>query len=173
MVITQVNDNNNRVNKCQSKLGLEGVNDCSRVFGSCDQKHSSTRSQISALVGQMESNQLQMLKGRNGSDRAKDKRDMMVEVFLRQGIDLSTLGEDNSLRCSRPRPQCVFLLLQLKGKSKKWLARRVEIECCYGKTLSYFSKSKQLLTWQGHETRTLTSACHLGFDSTNYNNKCK
>jgi hypothetical protein len=45
-----------------------------------------------------------MLKGRNDSDRAKDKRDMMVEVLLRQGFNLSTLGEDNSLRCSKPRP---------------------------------------------------------------------
>jgi hypothetical protein len=45
-----------------------------------------------------------MLKGQNYSDMAKDKRDMMVEVLLRQGFNLSTLGEDDPLRCSRPRP---------------------------------------------------------------------
>jgi hypothetical protein len=45
-----------------------------------------------------------MLKGRNDSDKAKDKRDMMVEVLLRQGFNLSTLGEDGSLRCRNPRP---------------------------------------------------------------------
>jgi hypothetical protein len=31
---------------------------------------------------------MQMLKVRNDSDRAKDKRDMMVELFLRQGFNL-------------------------------------------------------------------------------------
>jgi hypothetical protein len=47
---------------------------------------------------------MQKLKGRNDSDRAEDKRDLMVEVLLRKGFNLSTLREDGSLRCSKPRP---------------------------------------------------------------------
>jgi hypothetical protein len=44
-----------------------------------------------------------MLKGRNDSDRAKDKR-VNVEVLLRQGLNNETLGEKGSLRCRNPRP---------------------------------------------------------------------